>query len=497
MIRKSKVIRYSILVIGLFAFTFSGLNWNVWIAAWIAPALLLFYSRNSKWGEVFFLFLGLAFCSAASKTAENVSGIFIIYITTGITYGLLYILPYLLDKLLVRRGVGFCSTLVFPSAVVATEYALSLLIGIWGNGAIAQYHNSNLIQLSSVLGIFGISFLIAWFGSTMNWIEKNGAKTGNQWTGIAVYVCALISVLLFGHIRQRSVPEAEGTVKVAAIVGETDLQQIFEDWEEDIMGLSKNYDQKIPEEVFSDSLDLETMIMRTQEALSSGAKIIVWNEVSLLLLPSQTKSIVERIKNMCIEYQAYVLIAVLEKNAGDLPKPFNNKSILVNPDGEISWEYLKHFPHPMEKRIINSGSGPIPIADTDYGRLSNVICYDLDISTYTLQIGKESIDILLVPALDWEEVTPYHAHMAAFAAIQYGVNIVRANGQGVTALYDTRGNILMKSNTFLSDSKVTIAELPLTKTTTLFSSIGNRFVHIWMMFLLIFIGLRFLKKVDI
>ena len=88
--------------------------------------------------------------------------------------------------------------------------------------------------------------------------------------------------------------------------------------------------------------------------------------------------------------------------------------------------------------------------------------YDLDISTYSSQIGRESIDILLVPALDWEEVTPYHAHMAAFAAIQYGVNIIRANGKGLTALYETRGIILVQSNTFLSSSKVTFAELPLT-----------------------------------
>ena len=485
------------MIIGLIACTFSGLNWNVGIAAWIAPALLLFYSRNSKWGELIFLLLGLALCSAVSKTAENVSGVFIIYITTGLTYGLIYSVPYVLDKLLVKRGERFYSTLVFPSAIVACEYGLSLLIGIWGNGAITQYHNSNLIQLSSVLGIFGISFLICWFGSTINWVVNTGVRIKRQLMGITIYLITLISALLFGIIRQKSLPEAEETVKVAAIVGEADLQQVFEDWEEDIIGLSKNYDREIPEEIFSDSSDLETMILRTNEALSNGAKIIVWNEISLLLLPSQTYSIVERIKDLCIKYQAFVLIAVLEMNAGDLPKPFNNKSILVNPDGGISWEYLKHFPTPIERLIVNSGSDPIPFTDTEYGRISNVICYDLDISTYTSQVGKESIDILLVPALDWEEVTPYHAHMAAFVAIQYGVNIVRANGKGITALYDTRGNILAQSNTFLSDAKVTYADLPLTETTTVFSSIGDLFVYIWMMFLLIMIGLRFSKKIDI
>jgi apolipoprotein N-acyltransferase len=121
----------------------------------------------------------------------------------------------------------------------------------------------------------------------------------------------------------------------------------------------------------------------------------------------------------------------------------------------------------------------------------------LDFSAYISQIGKESVDILLVPAYDWEAVTPYHAHMAAFAAIQYGVHMVRANGKGITAFYDTRGNIRTQSNTFTSVAKVTFAEVPLTRVTTVYSVIGDRFVHVLLLFLLILTGLRFLKRVDI
>ena len=496
MIRSSKVIRYLILLLGLLAYTFSGLNWNVGITAWIAPALLLFYSRSSKWSGLLFLFLGLAFCSAVSKTAENVSGVFIIYITTGLSYGFLYCLPYLIDKHVVKKGVKFYSTLIFPSAVVSVEYVLSQLIGIWGNGAIAQFHNSNLIQISSVFGVFGISFLIAWFGSTLNWVVENGIKSKRLWTGLVIYGTVLSSVLLFGVIRQKSLPEAEDTVKVATIVGVTDIQQVYEDWEENIIGLSKNYAQEIPADIYSDSSDLEAMINRTDKALSNGAKIVVWNEISLLLMPSQTGSLVEKVKDLCAKYQAFVLIAVLEKNAGDLPKPFNNISILVDPECQILWNYQKYYLS-HERLVTNTGSGPIPFADTEYGRIANTICADLDFSAYISQVGKESVDILLVPAFDWEEVTHYHAQMAAFAAIQYGVSIVRANGKGIAALYDTRGNIIAQSNTFKSDTKVNFAELPIIKATSIYSSIGDCFVYVWMVFLLIMIGLGFSKRVDI
>ncbi len=198
-----------------------------------------------------------------------------------------------------------------------------------------------------------------------------------------------------------------------------------------------------------------------------------------------------------MKYRAFVLIAVLEKNSGDQPKPFNNKSILVNPGGEISWEYLKHFLNPLEGLVINKGGGPIPYVETEFGRIANAICSDLDLTAYISQIGKESVDILLVPAYDWEAVTPYHAHMAAFAAIQYGVNIVRANGKGITAFYNNRGNLLEQSNTFTSDSKITYAELPLTKATTLYSLIGNLFVYLLMLFLLAIVGLIISRRIDL
>jgi len=239
------------------------------------------------------------------------------------------------------------------------------------------------------------------------------------------------------------------------------------------------------------------MIERTEAALSNGAEILVWNEISLLLNSAQTDTIVERVKDLCEDHQAYVLIAVLESNAGDLPKPFDNKSILIDPEGELLWEYLKYFLNPLEGLVINKGSRPIPFVDTELGRMANVLCSDLDFSRYISQVGNDSVDILLVPAFDWKEVTPYHAHMAAFAAIQYGVNIIRANGNGITAFYNTRGHILKQSNTYASDEKITYADLPLTKTTTVYSSIGDSFVHVLMVFLLIIVGLRFLKKVDI
>jgi len=493
MIPNKTISKYIVLTIGLIAYTFSGLNWNVGIAAWLAPVLLLYYSKNSKWSGILLLGLGIAIASAISKSAENLPGIFLIYITTGLGYGLVYTLPFVLEKLLTGKDERFYTTLVFPSAVVLIDYLLSLLIGIWGHPAIAQYHNFNLIQIASLFGVFGISFLVAWFASILNWVLQNGLKTNRLVKGLAVYGFALVAVLLFGFLKTGNSQVESKKVKLAAIVSNTDIQEVFSDWEGEIRELAKGSDQEIPSGVFSEFSAVESQIKKTQKALSQGAKIVVWNEISLILQQSQLDALVQEIGILCKENEAYVLLAVLAKSSDNLPLPFDNKTILLTPEGEIAWEYPKHWLSPMERLIINSGDAPIPHIDTEYGRIGNAICSDLDFTRHISQIGNEGIDILLVPAFDWEEVTPYHSNMAAFAAIQYGVSIVRANGKGMVAFMDHHGKVLEQSNTFVSDSEIFYAEIPLNSSTTLYSEIGNLFVFVLMAFLALMTGIRISK----
>ncbi len=62
------------------------------------------------------------------------------------------------------------SYLYFPAAVVTIEYLMSFPpANSWFSLAYTQYGNLPLMQLFSVTGIWGLSFLIAWFASGLNW----------------------------------------------------------------------------------------------------------------------------------------------------------------------------------------------------------------------------------------------------------------------------------------------------------------------------------------
>jgi len=487
---QNKAVTYAFLIIGLTGFTLAGLNWSIGIAGWIAPVFLLYFTRNSKWSGFVPFYLGMAVSAALSRTAENLSGLFIIYITTGLSHGVVNSLPYVIDKLLVKREKEFYNTLIFPSSVVVIEYLLSLILGIWGNSSVAQYNHLNFIQITSLFGIFGISFLIAWLASLVNWFISRGFEKKSLIWGCSMYGAVIMVVLMYGTIRTHMFLPQSGTVRVAAIVGDADIHEIFMRYEAEILEYSKNGQLRIPEDIYSSEAAISSQCNKTMEAIQHGASIVVWNEISLILKHSQQDSLFLQLKNLCRENKAYVLAAYLERDTGTRPKPFNNKSVLFTPDGDIAWEYLKAFPNPLEKLIINRGEAVIPFVDSEYGRIGNVLCADLDIARYMAQAGRNRIDIVLVPAYDWEAITPYHSNMAAFTAIQTGTSVVRANGKGIVAFYDFQGNALASMNTFVDGSKIVYGELPIQAITTLSTIIGDAFVYFWFMFLLIVAVLR-------
>ena len=63
------------------------------------------------------------------------------------------------------------ATLVAPLAFTAWEFMTLAYnpMGSWGSLAYSQYGNLPLMQLVSITGLWGLTFLITWFGATVNW----------------------------------------------------------------------------------------------------------------------------------------------------------------------------------------------------------------------------------------------------------------------------------------------------------------------------------------
>ncbi len=485
----------SLLFLGFLGMTAFGLNWHWAIAAWITPVILLRYTRNSKTPGFLMFVLVAIVAGIISRTCLSVYSPVIGYIINGLFFGISYSLAYLIDRLLYKKGKGFYTTLIFPSSVVLLEYLGSLYMGTWGTVAHTQYPLNQLTQIVSITGLFGLSFLVSWFGSTMNWFYENRSNVYSKRKSVLIYVGIFLLVFIYGQMRINSFPVDSKKVKIAAITSDPGLQNVFGFDFEALKAYSEKSTGEIPERIFSDAASIDNTIENTLKAAQEGAKIIVWNEYSLILNPQQVDYLKEKVKSIAIQNNAYILIAYLEQNTTSKPKPLNNKSILIKPDGSIGWEYLKSFLIPQsEAIIINAGDFKIPFVDTEYGRLGNVICYDGDLPNLTKQAGQQSINIMLVPAYDWAEITPFHAQMSSFTAIENGVSLIRPNGSGLSAVYDYQGKLIADLNTFNSDDKLLYADVPVQSATTVFSRIGNIFVYACILFLITALGLKFFKK---
>lgn len=487
-------IRYVILLIGMAAMNFAGLNWQNAVAAWLAPICLLFYTRNSSKKEFLVFFILLTIVGFISQTSNNLFNLPVVGLINAITYSLIFTFTYLIDKLLYKKGKGFYSTLVFPAIYVSLEFLISLVIGISGIVAQSQFYFNSLAQLSSITGVFGISFVVIWFASILNWLFEANFNKKQVLKGSLIYGSIFMLIMLYGIVRNVIAKETNDTVKVATISGYFDLHAFALSEQKALNNAATMAGVEIPDHVFATDELLNKQIKNTLKAAKEGARIIVWNEDALILNHGQIEALLDTVKSIANEYNSYVLIAFLEKNITKAPKLFNNNNVLISSKGKIAWEYKKAYLAPAEIPIVNAGDKAIPNFDTEYGRIGSVICYDLDFPDYLQQASDNKIDILLVPSYDWESYADLHSKMAQFESLQSGFSIIRANGAGKNIVTDRKGNVIAESNTFEIDDKILYARLPLNKVDTIYSHIGNLFAYLVLMFLFIIIGLRITNK---
>lgn len=459
--------------IGGFLRLFDFGKWTIPTAAWLAPVFLLHFTRtNDPLTATIAIWLALFLATyVANRGVIPVPGIAYPIITAFI--GLAFTLPYLGDRLLAARLPGLASTLVFPLAWVVVEFisARTNPFGSWGSIAYTQFGNHSLMQLASVTGIWGITFLIAWFGSTVNWIWDNQFEGEVVQTGFLAYGATWSLVILAGEARLVFSRLAR-TVRIA-VIGWPD--GILEP--DKIMGV---FDSQRPDrereplrKAFRELQDY--FLEESKREARAGAKIVVWPEASLMMFQEDEASFMERAKQLAREERTYLLMGMATIRLGD-SRPVENKAVLINSSGEIAYSYIKSRPVPgWEARINVPGDGRILTHNSQHGRVASAICYDMDFPQLIRQVGDARIDTILVPASDWQTIKQLHHVLATFRAIENGVSMVRAARWGLSAAVDPLGRTVATMDHFSTARRAMIAYIPIAGVRTVYARIGDLF----------------------
>jgi apolipoprotein N-acyltransferase len=443
---------YLWLVVG----TLLGLLWQVPLVWWLTPIFLIRFMRTQKVWRGFlliwlssFLVMSLVMYDIMNVLMPGPLPVFII--STAVSALVVGGLPYLADRLLAVRFGGFAATLVFPLAVTAVDFLMAKAnpLGSIGGQAYNQYGNLALMQLLSVTGMWGITFLVNWLGPVVNWAWEREFVWPKVRRGLAVFAGILGAVLLFGGARLALAPQPGGTVRMHGITA----MDMRENWPAlNVMAEEEGWEAMRQQA----AQYRDTYFDATEREAEGGAQLVHWPEMALMVPGEDEAAFMDRAQEIARTQGAYLALAVGTKFKDD--RPWENKVIVIDPAGEVVLEHQKYALASMEG--ARGGDGILRTVETPFGTLSAIICNDTNHEEVVLQAGRNGTDILLSPSLEYRAIDPIHAHMAIFRAVENGVTLVRQADNGLSFVVDPYGRVVSEMDHWTSSERVLLAQVP-------------------------------------
>jgi apolipoprotein N-acyltransferase len=449
------------------------------LAGWLAPVFLLRFARTTRrsWltGPCIFLAFVGSIMVAVRGTPFNPLG----FLGNVLFKGWVWALPYAADHHLGRRRRGWTRTLVFPLAGVVAEWGVSLTrISSSGSIAYSQAGNLALLQLLSITGMSGVTFLVMWCASIANELWERGFQWRSVRGQLAVFAGVLAAVLLFGTLRLEFASPSSKTAPMATIAIDRGISR---DAVASIDWAARNWSTDAQRAALSSRLQptVRQMLARTETALRGGAKVVGWQESGAWTLEEDQPGLVERAATLARQHDAYLLLAMEVLTRTTDLRVLRNESILIDPSGSVRWTYDKAHPSPYDEAFATiAGPATLPLAQTRYGRMGVAICYDSYYPALVRQAGIGDADILYEPANDSRPFAGSAAAMACCRAIENGCSVLRPTGNGVSAMIDSLGRFVAVQDYFTDDTGVMIASLPIRGVRTIYRRTGDLFVYL-------------------
>ncbi len=467
-------------------------RWVIPLATWLAPIGWLVFLERSRAlpGLALAVILYTLVNFVAWRGLIPAPGV-LYYVIAG-TYAIIYFLPFAIHRLTIARLTPGASTLTFPVAWVGIEFVFQRWItpyGSWFSLAYTQTDHLALLQVASLAGTAGVSFLITWFSAVLVAVLRPGVGSRARPRIVLIYTLTLVTALTFGQIRLavRSAGAAQA-IRVAAIVPDADHLSELE---------SALAPVRRGEPLTLEGLDRLTSIAarlnddlfsRSRREAQAGARLVAWSETAARVLERDEPALLAAAQRIAAEGSVDMILAYGVWHP-DAQPPFENKVTAIDARGEVAWDYRKA--HPIvgaESSFMDKGEGGIRVLETSYGRVGAVICHDLDFPTLLRQASELEIGLIVGPSADWRAITPLHANMSILRSIENGFALLRPTSGGRSIATDAEGRTYAAVD-YADDSMV--AHLVPASKTTVYGAIGDLFAWLCLASLFVLLGVSF------
>lgn len=461
------------IIISLITYVLSNGEWSIPVLAWIYPVLFLWVVHSCRPIKAYLIIFGIYAMGFMIRFANVIGMDFWVCAVAAVLVAAISSLPYIFWK---KSKSKFQATVIFAAGMVVVEYIIYIIYPMLGglSDAYTQYQNSLLLQIVTVTGVYGISFIMYWTAAVVIWFWEKRNELHKIKKYISIYCAVMGLVFLYGIVMFQSMQMAENSVRMAAVTvpvsqllnEDKDVYAVFytDSFSDENMANAKRKLSEVIDELF----------IKTINEAQADAKVVFWSELNGAVLKEDESELLQRASDIANEQDIYLLVSLLVKTPYEDLK--ENKMIAFNPQGEQITEYYK-FGRSIGELCLK-GDGKLKSFDTEYGRIAPFICSDMAFLSEIRQAGKNDVDIIIVPASDWKEMTAIAIKTAVMRGVENGCSVVRHTNKGTSVISDTRGNILALTNYFKSDTKTISAQVITNGRFTIYSQIGEVFVYL-------------------
>ena len=341
------------------------------------------------------------------------------------------------------------------SAWVAFEMVLARFFGgfPWDLLGVSQYRMTPLLQVASVTGVYGVSFLVAWvslslLSGALMLVRRPGGRS--VWVG-ELFVPVLVAAVLFnmGFRELRRAPPPARHLKVTLVQPSIPQTLI---WNAD-----------------NDEARFQDVLRLTEQALTNQTDLLLWPESAIPGMLRYDTNTFAAVTGLARRHGVWMIVGSDDAeprrsgrntNAAD----YFNSSFLVSPAGELAGRYLKRnlviFGEylPLQDTLpflkfftpiqggFTPGTEAVPFDLEDLGvQTSALICFEDVFPQLARADVRPETDFLVNitndgwfgdSAAQWQ-----HAATALFRAVENRVPLIRCANNGLTCWIDANGRL--------------------------------------------------------